>query len=209
MSATLRLCFDNGKDPWWSSQNTPSRVESGQLCAEVPAGTTNPWDSMIGQNDIPLEDGQPYTLRFTASASRDLTIRTTVQLAGPPYTTPLDQRPELTATLRTFEYTATSNVSDSHGQVTSYVTGYGERASHNQHHRFWAHQIDPSLPTPAPGSLAGGPNSGLQDPVAQRNLAGCAPATCYIDDIGSWSTNEVAINWNSSLAWIAAFADSL
>ncbi|WP_371825732.1 glycoside hydrolase family 9 protein [Nonomuraea turcica] len=91
----------------------------------------------------------------------------------------------------------------------SYVTGYGERASHNQHHRFWAHQIDPSLPAPAPGSLAGGPNSGLQDPVAQRNLAGCTPAKCYIDDIGSWSTNEVAINWNSSLAWIAAFADSL
>jgi len=54
--------------------------------------------------------------------------------------------------------------------------------------------------------MAGGPNSGLQDPVAQANLMGCAPATCYIDEIGSYSTNEVAINWNSALAWVAAFA---
>ncbi|MEU4393260.1 glycoside hydrolase family 9 protein [Kribbella sp. NPDC023855] len=90
----------------------------------------------------------------------------------------------------------------------SYVTGYGERDSHNQHHRFWANALDPALPTPAPGSLAGGPNSGLQDPVAQRKLQGCAPATCYVDDIGSYSTNEVAVNWNSALAWLTAFADT-
>nr|WP_308801461.1 glycoside hydrolase family 9 protein [Streptomyces polyasparticus] len=89
----------------------------------------------------------------------------------------------------------------------SYISGYGERASHNQHHRHWAHQVDPKLPSPPAGSLAGGPNSGLEDPVAQQNLPGCAPATCYIDDLGSWSTNEVAINWNSALAWISAFAD--
>jgi endoglucanase len=94
------------------------------------------------------------------------------------------------------------------GLNQSFVSGYGERASHNQHHRHWAHQLDPKLPSPPPGSLAGGPNSGLQDPVAQQNLPGCAPAKCYIDDIGSWSTNEVAINWNSSLAWVAAFADA-
>lgn len=90
----------------------------------------------------------------------------------------------------------------------SYVTGYGERDSHNQHHRFWAKSLDPALPSPAPGSMAGGPNSGLQDPVAQRGLQGCAPATCYLDNIGSYSTNEVAVNWNSALAWITAFADS-
>ncbi|WP_328998458.1 glycoside hydrolase family 9 protein [Kribbella sp. NBC_00709] len=90
----------------------------------------------------------------------------------------------------------------------SFVTGYGERASHNQHHRFWAHSLNPALPSPYPGSLAGGPNSHLQDPVAQRNLPGCAPAKCYIDEIGSYSTNEVAINWNSALAWLSAYADT-
>ncbi|MEV7090759.1 glycoside hydrolase family 9 protein [Streptomyces sp. NPDC093085] len=88
----------------------------------------------------------------------------------------------------------------------SYVTGYGTRSAQNQHHRFWAHQADPALPHPPAGSLAGGPNPGLQDPVAEEKLAGCAPAACYIDDIGSYSTNEVAVNWNAPLAWLAAFA---
>ncbi|MGW6444162.1 glycoside hydrolase family 9 protein [Lentzea sp. NPDC055074] len=90
----------------------------------------------------------------------------------------------------------------------SFVSGYGEQAARNQHHRHWANQLDPKLPNPPAGSLAGGPNTGLQDPVAQQNLRGCSPAKCYIDDIGSWSTNEVAINWNSALAWVAAYADS-
>ncbi|WP_455709459.1 glycoside hydrolase family 9 protein [Kitasatospora indigofera] len=88
----------------------------------------------------------------------------------------------------------------------SYVTGYGEQASANQHHRFWAHQNDASLPHPPAGSFAGGPNAGIQDPVAQARLAGCKPATCYLDDIGSYSTNEVAVNWNAPLAWLAAYA---
>ncbi|MFE1382447.1 glycoside hydrolase family 9 protein [Streptomyces sp. NPDC058740] len=88
----------------------------------------------------------------------------------------------------------------------SYVTGHGETFSQNQHHRFWAHQLDASLPHPPAGSLAGGPNSGLQDPVAVEKLTGCAPAACYVDDIGSYSTNEVAVNWNAPLAWLAAYA---
>ncbi|WP_157930616.1 glycoside hydrolase family 9 protein [Glycomyces xiaoerkulensis] len=87
----------------------------------------------------------------------------------------------------------------------SYVTGYGEKDAHNQHHRFWANQADSSFPNPPPGTLAGGPNSSLQDETAQEHLSGCAGPKCYIDDIDSWSTNEVTINWNAPLAWIAAF----
>ncbi|GAA2406037.1 cellulase [Streptomyces glaucosporus] len=91
----------------------------------------------------------------------------------------------------------------------SYVTGYGERDSRNQHHRFWANQLDPELPNPAPGSVAGGPNVEIQDPIAQDKLQGCAPAMCYIDHIESWATNEITINWNAPLAWIASYADDL
>ncbi|GAA3254289.1 glycoside hydrolase family 9 protein [Nonomuraea helvata] len=87
----------------------------------------------------------------------------------------------------------------------SYVTGYGEVASHNQHSRWYAHQLDPALPNPPRGTLAGGPNSGIQDPLAQRLLKGCKPQFCYIDDIESWATNELTINWNSPLAWVSAF----
>ncbi|WP_326561196.1 glycoside hydrolase family 9 protein [Micromonospora sp. NBC_01796] len=87
----------------------------------------------------------------------------------------------------------------------SYVTGYGEVASRNQHSRWYAHQLNPDLPNPPRGTLSGGPNSAIQDPVAQQKLRGCAPQFCYLDDIESWSTNELTINWNAPLAWIAAF----
>jgi endoglucanase len=87
----------------------------------------------------------------------------------------------------------------------SYVTGYGEVSSQNEHSRWYAHELDPSLPHPPAGTLAGGANSSIQDPYAQSKLTGCVAQFCYIDDIQSWSTNEEAINWNSALSWVSAF----
>ncbi len=87
----------------------------------------------------------------------------------------------------------------------SYVTGWGTKAPRNQHSRMFARQLDPDSPHPPVGSIAGGPNANLEDPFAADLLDGCAPQFCYVDDIQSYSTNEVAINWNSALAWIASF----
>jgi endoglucanase len=91
----------------------------------------------------------------------------------------------------------------------SYVTGYGTVTAQNQHTRMYAHQLDPALPHPPAGTIAGGPNSGIQDPFAQGKLQGCAPQFCYIDDIQSYSTNEIAINWNAGLSWVASFIADL
>jgi endoglucanase len=88
----------------------------------------------------------------------------------------------------------------------SYVSGFGENALQNPHHRFWAHQKNSSFPHPPPGALAGGPNSRLQDPTSNR-LGGCPPQRCYVDHVDAWSVNEVAINWNAPLAWLAAYLD--
>jgi len=91
----------------------------------------------------------------------------------------------------------------------SYVTGWGTVSSQNQHSRWFAHQLDPSLPNPPKGSLAGGPNSirSTWDPTMQATLPeDCAPATCYLDEISSWASNEITVNWNSSLSWVASFA---
>ncbi|MEV7629153.1 glycoside hydrolase family 9 protein [Actinoplanes sp. NPDC089786] len=87
----------------------------------------------------------------------------------------------------------------------SYVTGYGQVNAHNQHSRWYAHSIEPTMPNPPVGTLAGGPNSSLQDPYAQSKLTGCVAQFCYIDHIQSWSTNELTINWNASLSWVSAF----
>lgn len=87
----------------------------------------------------------------------------------------------------------------------SYITGYGDVFSQNQHSRIFGAQLNGELPHPPIGSIAGGPNSALQDPVVRQLLAGCIGQLCYVDDINSYSTNEIAINWNAPLAWVASF----
>lgn len=88
----------------------------------------------------------------------------------------------------------------------SYVTGYGTQYASHQHSRW--------LVPPPPGTVSGGPNSqrGTWDPVMNRLYpAGhdCAPQLCYVDDVEAWSVNELTINWNAPLAWIASFAADL
>lgn len=87
----------------------------------------------------------------------------------------------------------------------SYVTGYGTTYARRQYSNMFAASTDPSYPAVPKGALAGGPNSGLADDYAIRKLEGCAPQACYVDDARSYSTNEIAINWNAPLTWIASF----
>jgi len=109
-----------------------------------------------------------------------------------------------TAALESLDYVLGRNALDQ-----SYVTGYGTQFSQNQHHRTFAAQLDPTLPHPPDGTLAGGPNSSIQDPVAAQTWPqGCVAQRCYLDNIQSWSTNEMTINWNSSLTWMAVWAAS-
>ncbi len=90
----------------------------------------------------------------------------------------------------------------------SYISGYGARPMRNPHHRFWAHSMDPKLPGPPPGVLSGGPNSGfMSDQVGAAMKGKCAPMACYADDIRAFSLNEVAVNWNAPLFWVAAWLD--
>ncbi|GAA1983299.1 hypothetical protein GCM10009718_20710 [Isoptericola halotolerans] len=103
------------------------------------------------------------------------------------------------AALETFDYLLGRNAINN-----SYIKGYGTHFSQNMHSRWYA-SAD-RLPPYPDGKLAGGPNSGIQDPVAQANLQGCAPQACYIDHRDSWSTNETTINWNAALTWYASWA---
>jgi len=90
----------------------------------------------------------------------------------------------------------------------SMITGYGAVYPVHQHSRWLESTITGETPA---GSLAGGPNSqsGTWDPTIAAlynpDTHPCAAQLCYVDDRQAWSVNEVAINWNSSLAWVAAF----
>ena len=87
----------------------------------------------------------------------------------------------------------------------SYVTGYGAVHAHRQHSNIFAATVDSAFPPMPKGALAGGPNSQPADDYAKKKLRGCAPQACYVDDPRSFSTNEIAINWNAALVWVASF----
>ncbi len=88
----------------------------------------------------------------------------------------------------------------------SFIAGHGERPMEHPHHRFWAPSYDQGHPPPYPGALSGGPNNtAMADPVAQKLRGQCAPLKCWADDAESYALNEVAINWNAPLVWVAAW----
>ncbi|MGE7205756.1 glycoside hydrolase family 9 protein [Sphingomonas sp. NPDC019816] len=87
----------------------------------------------------------------------------------------------------------------------SYVSGFGWKPLRNPHHRFWAHQMDARMPGPPPGVVSGGANSLSFPESASAALKGhCAPQRCWTDDIRAYAHNEVAINWNAPLVWLAS-----
>jgi endoglucanase len=91
----------------------------------------------------------------------------------------------------------------------SFVSGFGTRSMHAPHHRFWAKAADPRYPAPPPGVVSGGPNStAMTDDVATGMRGKCVGQTCWIDDWRAFTMNEVAINWNAPLVWVAAFLDA-
>jgi endoglucanase len=76
------------------------------------------------------------------------------------------------------------------------------------HHRPSASD---GIAEPIPGLMAGGPNNSLtngafQDPalVAKIPLS-TPPARCYLDDVNSYASNEIAINWNAPLVFVAGY----
>lgn len=88
----------------------------------------------------------------------------------------------------------------------SYITGYGLHSTGAPHHRFWAAEPDFGFPAPPPGVLAGGPNASPRSDDPASVTVSEAMAARYLDHNGSFSTNEVAINWNAPLAWMAHWA---
>ena len=85
----------------------------------------------------------------------------------------------------------------------SYVTGYGTDHSHHQRTRQFGHDVDPTMPPPPPGALAGGANSvPAPDFPYDDRLVGLPPQCCYLDEPTSEVTNDVCIRWNSPLVWV-------
>ena len=78
-----------------------------------------------------------------------------------------------------------------------FVTGFGTLSPENPHHR-----PSQAVGEAMSGMLVGGPDSDLEDPYAQATLSENANAACYVDNVQSYSCNEVTIYWNSPLVYL-------
>lgn len=89
----------------------------------------------------------------------------------------------------------------------SYITGYGENAYKNPHNRpTFADGIE----LPMPGWVSGGPNKAPCDPRAIELLPlGTPPMKCFVDEVESYSTNEITIYWNSPAVFMVGYFDSV
>ncbi len=79
-----------------------------------------------------------------------------------------------------------------------FVTGLGSKPSMRIHHR---QSHADGISDPVPGLLAGGPNPSRQDGCS--GYIGPERARSYLDDVCSYASNEIAINWNAPLVYLA------
>lgn len=104
----------------------------------------------------------------------------------------------LTAALEQLNYVTGSNAHN-----LSFITGIGKKYPMHPHHR--PSEAD-GIAEPIPGLIVGGPNQYLNDPILQQHFnQSTPPALCYIDDVGSYASNEIAINWNAPLVFVAGY----
>lgn len=109
------------------------------------------------------------------------------------------------AAVQTLDYLLGKNPLD-----MSFVTGFGTKSPKHPHHR--PSQSD-NVYDPVPGMLVGGPQPGGEDigsnPWECKDYRKGPAATAYYDNECSYASNEVAINWNSPIAYLAGAIEAI
>lgn len=85
----------------------------------------------------------------------------------------------------------------------SFLTGFGSKPAMHPHHRP---SIADGIAEPVPGLLSGGPNPGMQDSCRYEHTE---PETAFSDTDCSYASNEIAINWNAPLVYLANALEAL
>lgn len=85
----------------------------------------------------------------------------------------------------------------------SFVTGAGSKSIMHPHHRP---SVADGVTEPVPGLLSGGPNPGRQDKCQYEFTEA---ETAFTDHDCSYASNEIAINWNAPLVYLAGAIEAL
>jgi endoglucanase len=87
-----------------------------------------------------------------------------------------------------------------------FVTGFGSKTLMNIHHRP---SVADGVVEPVPGFLSGGPNTATFSDCDDKVTRSKFPAKSFSDKSCSYSTNEIAINWNAPLFFLMGALDSI
>ena len=85
----------------------------------------------------------------------------------------------------------------------SFVSGVGSKRIMNPHDRI---SSSDGVTDPIPGWMAGGPNTDSRGDCGAGLYPSANKAMSYLDSQCSYSTNEIAINWNAPLVFIGVAA---
>ncbi len=88
----------------------------------------------------------------------------------------------------------------------SFVTGFGRKSPMHIHER---RSESDGIDAPVPGLLAGGPTLQAQHDCGKNKYPSEFPAMSYLDKECSFSTNEIAINWNAAAVYLFIGLESI
>lgn len=87
-----------------------------------------------------------------------------------------------------------------------FISGFGSKYPKHFHDRRCTSD---GIEEPIPGYLAGGATNIILRDCGEKGYPSLAPAACYRDAICSFSTNEIAINWNAPFVLFAGMIENL
>ncbi len=85
-----------------------------------------------------------------------------------------------------------------------FLTGFGSKQVMHPHHRP---SEGDQVAQPVPGLLSGGPNPGQQDHC--EGYPSSLPDASFVDASCSYASNEIAINWNAPMVYLAAAMEAI
>ncbi|MGA0555556.1 glycoside hydrolase family 9 protein [Larkinella sp. VNQ87] len=87
-----------------------------------------------------------------------------------------------------------------------FVTGFGDKPVMNPHHRP---SVADGIEAPVPGLLSGGPNGNAPKQDKCEGYTATSADEMFIDASCSYASNEIAINWNAPLVYLAGALEAL
>ncbi|GAB3504448.1 glycoside hydrolase family 9 protein [Spirosoma knui] len=88
----------------------------------------------------------------------------------------------------------------------SFVTGFGDKTPMHPHHRP---SVADGIEAPVPGLLSGGTNANAARQDKCPGYTTTIADEVYLDADCSYASNEIAINWNAPLVYLAAALEAL